>query len=247
MKKSKILTRGKTLTLQILLISLFMLLTFSAEAFAYTVAGQGTDPKKGTVEPTYPMSPYVRPIDGSEMTLQQIADANGAWLWVDTTGNGLAERYFFLSSDTYLVNTITPDGFTVDPLGRWHVNGYIIHRLSSDQNLVDQAAARAALVHGNSYNGIYSGPITFQGGKTKYYTIDVTETSATELNVVLSDNEGLDTIKYTYVGVNIPHPGIVMFQSNKKDLTKYLLFYGPNTIVYYNYDGSPAGQLIKVG
>jgi hypothetical protein len=57
MKKSKILTRGKTLTLQILLISLFMLLTFSAEAFAYTVAGQGTDPKKGTVEPTYPMSP----------------------------------------------------------------------------------------------------------------------------------------------------------------------------------------------
>ena len=240
-------TSKRLIKLQALSMAFFMLLAFPAETLAYTVVGQGTIANTGMSEPTYPMNPNARGIDGSEMTLQQIEDAKGAWLWADTAGNGMAERYYFLNSDSYLINTITPDGLTVDPLGRWTVKGYVMHRMSSDQNTVAQAKIRAAQLHGNSYNGLYSGPITFSGTKTKYYTIDITENSDTELNVILSDDDGLDTITYTYVGKNIPHPGITMFKSNKKDQESYLLFSDYNTIVYYNYDGSIAGQLSKIG
>lgn len=237
----------RVIKLKPLLMAFFMLITFSVESLAYTVIGQGTIANTGMSEPSYPMNPNARGIEASEMTLQQIEDAKGAWLWADVTGNGLAERYYFLSSDTYLVNTVTPDGFTVDPMGRWTVNGHVMHRMSSDQNAVNQAKVSAAQLHGNSFNGIYSGPITFQGTKPKYYTMEITEVSDTELNVNLSDDDGFDTITYTYVGVNIPHPGIIMWKSQKKDQEAYLLFSDYNTIVYYNYDGSIAGQLAKLG
>ncbi len=247
MKKAKILTYKRSLKPKALMMALLMLLSYPAKAAAYTIAGKGLNYVPDRGELTYPMNPNAIGIDGSSMTLQQIADAKGAWLWADTTGNGLAERYYFLNSDSYLVNTITPDGCTVDAYGRWTVNGYVMHRMSSDQNAVNQAAARAAQLYGDSFNGIYSGPIMFTGTKTKYYTMEITETSDTELNVILCDGEFTDTINYTYVGMNIPHPGIIMYKSNKKDMGEYLLFSDHNTIVYYNYDGSLAGQLIKLG
>ncbi|SEA19248.1 hypothetical protein SAMN05216349_10691 [Oribacterium sp. KHPX15] len=240
-------TSKRLIKLQALSMAFFMLLAFPAESLAYTIIGEGTIANTGMSEPTYAMNPNARGIDASTMTLQQIEDAKGAWLWADTTGNGLAERYYFLNSDSYLVNTVTPDGLTVDPLGRWTVNGHVMVRMSSDQNAVNLAKVRAAQLHGNSFTGIYSGPITFQNTKTKYYTMEITETSETVLNVLLLDDDGLDTITYTYVGKNIPHPGIIMFKSNQKDQESYLLFSDYNTIVYYNYDGSIAGQLSKIG
>ena len=43
------------------------------------------------------------------------------WIWYQ------GYCYYYASADNYLKNTTTPDGYTVDELGRWTVNGNPIH------------------------------------------------------------------------------------------------------------------------
>lgn len=50
--------------------------------------------------------------------------ANG-WQWIDGNGDGVAESYYFNEKGYILVNTTTPDGFTVDGNGAWTVNGVV--------------------------------------------------------------------------------------------------------------------------
>ena len=43
------------------------------------------------------------------------------WIWYQ------GYCYYYASDDNYLKNTTTPDGYTVDELGRWTINGNPIH------------------------------------------------------------------------------------------------------------------------
>lgn len=43
------------------------------------------------------------------------------WIWYQ------GYCYYYASADNYLKNTTTPDGYTVDELGRWTVNGNPVH------------------------------------------------------------------------------------------------------------------------
>jgi len=51
--------------------------------------------------------------------------ATGLWQWIDGNGDGIAESYCFDDQGFLLVNTTTPDGYTVDANGAWIVNGVI--------------------------------------------------------------------------------------------------------------------------
>lgn len=47
------------------------------------------------------------------------------WQWIDGNGDGMAESYYFNEQGYCLINTTTPDGYTVNPAGAWTVNGIV--------------------------------------------------------------------------------------------------------------------------
>ena len=50
---------------------------------------------------------------------------NDGWHWIDGNGDNVAECYFFNVDSTMLLNTTTPDNFTVNADGAWTVNGIV--------------------------------------------------------------------------------------------------------------------------
>lgn len=48
-----------------------------------------------------------------------------SWQWVDGNGDGTAECYYFNESGYCLVNTTTPDGYTVNADGAWVSDGIV--------------------------------------------------------------------------------------------------------------------------
>lgn len=51
--------------------------------------------------------------------------SNNGWEWIDNDGDGTAESYYFDNNGWLLVNTTTPDGYTVNENGAWVINGVI--------------------------------------------------------------------------------------------------------------------------
>ena len=47
------------------------------------------------------------------------------WHWIDGNNDGIAECYYFNETGYCLINTTTPDGYTVDTNGAWIVDGTI--------------------------------------------------------------------------------------------------------------------------
>lgn len=47
------------------------------------------------------------------------------WQWIDGNGDGAAESYYFNEQGYCLMNTTTPDGYTVNPAGAWTINGVV--------------------------------------------------------------------------------------------------------------------------
>ncbi len=47
------------------------------------------------------------------------------WKWIDGNNDGIAENYYFNSEGYLLVNTTTPDGYTVDSNGAKTINGIV--------------------------------------------------------------------------------------------------------------------------
>lgn len=47
------------------------------------------------------------------------------WQWIDGNADGIAECYYFDANGCCLINTSTPDGYTVDGNGAWVINGAI--------------------------------------------------------------------------------------------------------------------------
>ncbi|RHR46056.1 hypothetical protein DWX10_27255 [Clostridium sp. AF18-27] len=47
------------------------------------------------------------------------------WLWIDDDNDGLYECYYFNQDGYLLVNTITPDNYTVNEYGAWVVDGVV--------------------------------------------------------------------------------------------------------------------------
>lgn len=59
----------------------------------------------------------------------QFTDGSGyprsTWMWADGNGDGSAECYYFDQNGYCLMNTTTPDGYTVNANGAWVVNGAV--------------------------------------------------------------------------------------------------------------------------
>lgn len=51
--------------------------------------------------------------------------AKSEWIAYDSNGNGKVEYYYFDENEYLLVNTVTPDGYTVNEEGQWVENGRV--------------------------------------------------------------------------------------------------------------------------
>lgn len=47
------------------------------------------------------------------------------WQWIDGNNDGIAESYYFNHEGYLYVDTITPDGYQVDKIGAWIIDGVI--------------------------------------------------------------------------------------------------------------------------
>jgi hypothetical protein len=65
------------------------------------------------------------------------------WVWIDGNQDGIAECYRFDGSGYCLINTTTPDGYTVDGNGAWTQNGQVQTRAA--QTSADSSADQVNL------------------------------------------------------------------------------------------------------
>lgn len=66
------------------------------------------------------------------------------WQWIDGNNDGTAECYYFNSEGYCLINTTTPDGYTVNADGAWTINGIIQTKtLEKESNNVPQTTQPA--------------------------------------------------------------------------------------------------------
>ncbi len=57
----------------------------------------------------------------------------GGWEWIDTDGNGLAECYFFVGYNGYILTDDWVDGCYVNHDGMWEENGVVQHKYLYEQ------------------------------------------------------------------------------------------------------------------
>lgn len=56
------------------------------------------------------------------------------WVWVDDDNDGMYECYYFDHDGYLLVNTITPDNYTVNEYGAWVVDGVVQSQEMADES-----------------------------------------------------------------------------------------------------------------
>lgn len=66
------------------------------------------------------------------------------WTWIDDNHDGTEKCYYFNENGYCLMNTVTPDGCTVDASGAWTVNGAVQTRSSAQQETAEQTANQAS-------------------------------------------------------------------------------------------------------
>lgn len=67
------------------------------------------------------------------------------WTWIDDNHDGTEKCYYFNENGYCLMNTVTPDGCTVDASGAWTVNGAVQTRSSAQQETaVTQSAEQTS-------------------------------------------------------------------------------------------------------
>ena len=62
--------------------------------------------------------------------------ATNEWRWIDSDSDGHAECYYFGGDSVLLVNTVTPDGSSVDENGAWNINGIV----QKKEGIIDENA-----------------------------------------------------------------------------------------------------------
>lgn len=64
------------------------------------------------------------------------------WQWIDGNSDGIAESYYFDGQGYCLLNTTTPDGFTVNATGAWTVNGVVQTQQSATPPVANNVQAK---------------------------------------------------------------------------------------------------------
>lgn len=68
------------------------------------------------------------------------------WQWIDGNNDGTAESYYFNPQGYCLMNTTTPDGYTVNPAGAWIVDGVVQTKAIKTENATQDTPSQNSTV-----------------------------------------------------------------------------------------------------
>lgn len=93
--------------------------------------------------------------------------ANG-WHWIDGNNDNTAECYYFNESGYCLLNTTTPDGYTVDANGAWIVSG-IVQTKTASVTLTDSetTSTSSSTASSESIESNWNGKMPYVSGMVK--------------------------------------------------------------------------------
>lgn len=120
--------------------------------------------------------------------------SSNAWQWIDGNHDGIAECYYFDGNGYCLMNTQTPDGYSVNADGAWAVNGVV---------QTQRANGSVSVNNSSSISGTYKYTLVDNWGGQEYRidTIyEITEQADGSIALYCEDVSGV-TI-YTKVGIN---------------------------------------------
>lgn len=93
------------------------------------------------------------------------------WYWIDGNHDGIAECYYFNESGYCLMNTTTPDGYTVDANGAWSINGIVQTQTAQVQSQTTQPSNTSSVssstdngTHQENIAGNWSGNFPYVAG-----------------------------------------------------------------------------------
>lgn len=77
---------------------------------------------------------------------------SNAWQWLDGNQDGVAECYYFDKNGYCLMNTQTPDGYTVNADGAWVVNGTVQTKAAEVQTTTESQEQTNVDIYGTYVN-----------------------------------------------------------------------------------------------
>lgn len=140
---------------------------------------------------------------------------DSGWSWIDGNNDGIAECYYF-SNGYCLMNTTTPDNYTVDSNGAWVINGVVQTKEVSATETSNQVAAQAVAEYRNA---LLNNTWNVKGiAAEQFAVVDIfndeipevfvmahdktnTEEHAAYFSVLMSYNNGFKTIGSEYSGI----------------------------------------------
>lgn len=99
------------------------------------------------------------------------------WQWIDGNDDGISESYYFDANGYLLVNSTTPDGYTVDENGKWIVDGIVQTQISTALSVPKTTATTSASGESSSsWSGNYpyvDGMVTSQPTSGSFWTVNI--------------------------------------------------------------------------
>lgn len=101
------------------------------------------------------------------------------WQWIDGNGDGIAECYYFDANGICLINTVTPDNYTVDANGAWTINGVVQTQavaIAQPSIAVEQTTDVVLTTEESNWTGSYpfvSGMQTTLPSTASFWTVNI--------------------------------------------------------------------------
>lgn len=129
---------------------------------------------------------------------------SNTWQWLDGNHDGVAECYYFDGNGYCLMNTQTPDGYSVNADGAWVVNGTVQTKAAEAQTITENHEETSADIYGNYVNP-YDELITLTN-RNGVLVLTYYEDKGGEMEALVSEMQKINDTTYqstTYEIVNI--------------------------------------------
>ncbi|MDO4788675.1 MAG: NPCBM/NEW2 domain-containing protein [Johnsonella sp.] len=153
------------------------------------------------------------------------------WMWIDGNNDGRAECYYFDQQGYCLMNTKTPDGYSVDKSGAWVVNGSVQTKQVSqgNKNQGTQSSGKNPIYLFNT-DPIEKSLVWFQGGEL---TSVEGESWSNVLEITPASLQGLGFISYSTQGYKTLRARVAPSREWEAGERAKLIVYGDNGAKLY--------------
>lgn len=151
------------------------------------------------------------------------------WLWIDDDNDGMYECYYFDHDGYLLVNTITPDNYTVNEYGAWVVDGVV-----QSQELTDEPTYQFADSYLQERLGAMSlswyKPKNDYDGNGVFFDLYIVRYSQEKSPQPLNED---NKMMCEYYAKNNAAKAIEEYAGKGTEINTFNLCYGPEGVDYY--------------